>query len=489
MPAKKPLLTKSAYLLGMQCDKLLWVYQNQRELMPEVDESTQAIFDQGHRVGDLAKTLYPEGIEIDWSAGHDRGIAQTRAVLQERKPLFEAGFVDGRTHARADILAPAANGRWDLIEVKSSSKVKDEHIPDVAFQKQVYEGAGIRIHKCFVMHIDTSYVRYGEVDAEQLMLRTEVTQEVKARADEVESESRRMISVISAKKCPKVDVGPHCADCPLHDDCWSFLPQRHVFALHRGGEKCFELMDQGILRVQDIPDGYRMNKTQAVQVACEKSGKPHIDMDRIEEFVGRLQYPLHFLDFETFMVAVPPYDRMSPYEAIPFQYSLHVIEAPGKRARHYSYLADGSCDPRPELLAGLKAQIGNSGSIVAFNATFEKRILYLCSRHFPEFAGWIESINSRFVDLHVPFRQFDYYHPDQEGSTSLKAVLPALTDLKYDDLEIAGGQTASLRFAEMAFGNLTATEKKAIRKALEIYCHQDTEGMVKIVRVLERLCA
>ncbi|MGA2260032.1 MAG: DUF2779 domain-containing protein [Acidobacteriota bacterium] len=488
MAEKKQLLTKSAFLLGLQCDKLLWMYQNQRELMPEVDETTQAIFRQGHRVGDLAKTLYPDGIEIDWSAGHEQGIAQTRAALRQRKPLFEAGFVHGRLHARADILKPAANGRWDLIEVKSSSKVKEEHIPDVAFQKQVYEGAGIRIHRCYLMHVDTSYVRDGEVDPEGLLQRTEVTDEVTASADVVRSEAKRMIAVMSAKKCPEVPVGSHCAECALYGDCWAFLPERHVFSLTYGGQKCYELMDQGILKVRDIPDDFPLREKQAIQVACEKSRKPHMRLEKIEEFLGSLAYPLYFLDFETFMAAVPPYDRMSPYEVIPFQFSLHVLEALGKSGKHHSYLADGSGDPRPELLGMLKKLIGRTGSIVAFNASYETRILYLCSRRFSEFAGWIESLRPRFVDLHVPFWQLDYYHPDQQGSTSLKAVLPAMTKLRYDDLEIGDGQTASLRFAEMAFGDVTPAAKQDIRAALETYCHQDTEGMVEIVKALQRLC-
>jgi hypothetical protein len=162
MTQKKQLLRKSAFLLGLQCDKLLWMYQNRRDLIPEVDEATQAVMRQGHRVGDLAKTHYPDGIEIDWDNGHEHGIALTRAALCQRKPLFEAGFVNGSLYARADILKPAANGSWDLIEVKSSGKVKEGHIPDVAFQRQVYEGAGIRIKRCYVMHVDTSYTRDDE---------------------------------------------------------------------------------------------------------------------------------------------------------------------------------------------------------------------------------------------------------------------------------------------------------------------------------------
>jgi hypothetical protein len=219
-----------------------------------------------------------------------------------------------------------------------------------------------------------------------------------------------------------------------------------------------------------------------------KSRKPHIRAEKIGEFLNSLRYPLYFLDFETFAVAIPPFDRMSPYEAVPFQFSLHVAEGPRKRAKHHSFLADGSGDPRRELLGRLKKLIGRTGSIVAFNAAIETRVLHLCACRFPEFAGWVQSLGPRFVDLHLPFSRFDCYHSDQQGSISLKAVLPAMTRLRYDDVDIADGQIASLRYAEMAFGNVTADRRRAIRAALETYCHQDTEGMLEIVRVLRGLC-
>jgi len=485
---KKRLLTKSAFLCGLQCDKLLWVDRNQPEQLPPVDESTQAVFDQGHQVGDLAKELYPDGIEIDWENGHEAGIAQTRAVLAERKPMFEAGFQTGKLHARADILQPAAGGRWDLIEAKSSSKVKEEHIPDVAFQKHVYESAGIRIRRCYLIHIDTSYTRRGALDVEGLFQRTEVTGEVGTMEVEVRSEARRLLSVMAKPRCPEVEVGPHCAGCALYDQCWSFLPDHSVFSLARGGAKSYDLMEQGILKVRDIPEDFELNAKQEIQVACDKSGKVHIERNALRRFLDQLRYPLYFLDFETMSVAVPPYDLLSPYEKVPFQYSLHIVDSPVKRARRHSYIAGGAADPRPEILSNLKTLIGKKGSIVAFNASFEKSVLRSCVNRFPRFAAWFQSMEPRIVDLYTPFRDFHYYHPDQDGSASLKAVLPVLTGKSYEDLEIADGQVAALRFREMAFGNLPAAKEKEIRNALEIYCRQDSEGMLEIVKALEKLC-
>jgi hypothetical protein len=489
MPGQKHLLTKTAYLYGLVCDRLFWIYQNDRELLPEVDDATQAIFDQGHQIGNLAKSLYPGGIEIDWSSGHEEGVARTDAAIRERKPIFEAGFQDGSTHARADILNPAAGGKWDLIEVKSSSGVKEAHLPDVAFQKHVYEGAGIRIGRCFVMHVDKTYVRKGELDVEGLLVRTEVTGEIKSLAEGVSSEIRRQLSVMAEPKPPEPAVGPGCpAECILHRECWSFLPDRHVFSLNRAGKKAYDLMGRNILEIKGIPDGYPLTQKQAIQVACEKSGNPHIEPRQIRNFIEQLEYPLYLLDFETFMMGVPPYEELSPYEQVPFQYSLHVLNSPGSQPEHYAFLSDAASDPRPEILSQLKTQLGRKGSIVAFNAPFEMRVLKSCAWHFSKYQSWLESILPRFVDLLIPFREFYYYHPRQNGSASLKAVLPALTDQSYVGLEIADGETASLQFRDLAFGSLSASRIKEIRKALEAYCHQDTEAMIRIVRALEAFC-
>ncbi len=483
----KHLLTKSAFRNGIACDRYFWIYQNERERLPEVDESTQAMFDQGHLIGNLAKSLFPDGIEIDWRSGHEAGIAQTSAAVRERKPIFEAGFQHGMTHARADILNPSSGGRWDLIEVKSSSTAKKEHLYDVAFQKHVYERAGISIDRCCVMHVNRNYVRRGNLDVAQLLVCTDVTSEIQPLAPGIPVEIKRQLSVMSLPGPPEAVIGPPCDGCGFHDDCWAFLPERNVFSLYRAGRKAYDLMDRNILALKDIPGDFKLTPRQSIQVACEKSGAPHIDLPAIHGFLEQLQWPLYFLDFETFMTAVPQYDNLRPYENVPFQYSLHVVRTPEAQAEHRSFLSDGKRDPRPEILEMLKSELGQKGSIVAYNATFEIAVLKSCTAYFPAYRTWLESTRPRFADLLVPFREFHYYHPDQKGSASLKAVLPVMTGRNYSGLDISEGQTASLRFLEMAFGDADEARKNEIREALETYCAQDTEAMIEIIEALGKL--
>jgi hypothetical protein len=165
------------------------------------------------------------------------------------------------------------------------------------------------------------------------------------------------------------------------------------------------------------------------------------------------------------------------------------VEGEGKKPKHESFLADGAKDPRPEILKRLKNSLGQKGSILAYNASFEKDKLKKATEVYDEYAGWYSKIENRFVDLLVPFKAFSYYHPEQHGSASIKAVLPALTGKSYAGLEIKEGGTASLEYLRVTFGKVTEKERQKVRKQLEEYCAMDTEGMIDIVQELQRLLA
>lgn len=486
----KPYISKSKFIAGLQCPKLLWTYYNDNSSIPEPDLGTQAIFDQGHLVGEMATCLFPNGITIDWGTEFDNVISASIRALAERRPLFEAGFRNGLAYARADVLNPVSGGKWDLIEVKSGTKVEDVHLRDVAFQKYVYEGAGVPIRRCYLMHIDNSYVRRGPVDAMKLFKKEDITKVVSSTLPDIPEQVSMMRDIIHSKTCPDIKLCGNCDSpypCPLQESCWSFLPDHNVFSLHRGGAKKMELFADGILRLADIPDDFPLTDKQKIQVACERSSQLHINKKTIADFLSSLQYPLYFLDFETFMTAIPVYDLVRPYQQVPFQYSLSILRSPRGKVEQLGFLADGTKDPRPEILSRLKSELGKTGSVVAYNASFEKRVLRECAAYYPDYRDWVHNLLTRFADLLVPFRSFHYYHPDQLGSVSLKAVMPVLTGQGYDKLAIGDGSTASLRFLDMAFSSLSKNECDAIRNHLEAYCSQDTRGMIDILYVLRNM--
>jgi len=207
--------------------------------------------------------------------------------------------------------------------------------------------------------------------------------------------------------------------------------------------------------------------------------------DSIKKFIGKLNYPLYYLDFETINPVIPLFDGMKPYQRIPFQFSLHIVQEDGS-TEHLSFLAEGKSDPRKKFVAELKNVLGNSGSIIVYNQSFEQGLLRELAETFPKYLEWVISLTPRFVDLIIPFRKFHYYNPVQKGSASIKKVLPAVTGKSYDGMYIADGMTASIRYIESEFGDCSESKRKKIRNSLEKYCGLDTEGMIWIIDELKK---
>ena len=456
--------------------------------IPEIDPVTQHIFDQGHLVGELAQKLFPDGIVIPVD-NFMANIKLTGQLLEQRTSLFEAGILAGNLYSRLDILSPVGEDEWDIAEVKSSTGVKDVHISDVAFQRYCCKQSGLNIRKSLLVLINNQYVRDGEIDAEGLFNIHDVTEQVEEASVGIQDKIDDILEVIKQETCPEMLIGPHCQDpyeCSL-TDCWDSLPENSVFSLYYGGKKSFAMYDSGILTVGEIPDDYKLNDKQRIQKACVVNDEPHVDKEAIQGFLSSLQYPLYYFDFETIGPAVPLFDGVRPYQNIPFQFSVHVAKDEQSPAIHYSYLASGKDDPRPALLAKLQKALGDSGSIVAYNKGFEESILRYLAEAFPEYNDWIDRVYDRLVDLLVPFKNFDYYHPAQKGSASLKAVLPAITGRGYEGLDISDGQLASITFLAATYGEMPKEEREKVMSDLEAYCGRDTEGMIWIVDKLKEL--
>lgn len=487
--ARKKLLTKSKYLGGLQCSRYLWIMLNEPERIPKPDASTQHRFDEGHLVGEFAKKLFPDGIDIP--ADDFKGnLKQTEELLKKRKPLFEAGFMVDNLFSRIDVLKPVSNDEWDIIEVKSSTSVKPVNIHDVSFQRYCCEKYGLKIRNCFLTHINNEYIRQSEIDPEGLLASTDITVEVDEATHGIQKRIDNMFRTIASEKRPAISINEQCNspyECPLKGECWNFLPENNIFEMYRGKKKAFELFGKGIYTFKDIPDDFILNDNQKIQRDCEISGKPHIEKKAIRQFLNTLQYPLYYLDFETFSSAIPPFKGTRPYQQIPFQFSLHVVEKENAAPEHYSFLADGTGDPRAEFLFSLKNVLGDSGSIVVYNQSFEKGILRDLSTAFPGLDGWVENIFDRTVDLLKPFRSIHYYHSRQKGSASIKNVLPVLTGTSYDHLDISDGMDASLAFLDIVSNKVTEKEEIKIKEGLEKYCALDTEGMIWIVDKLKEL--
>ncbi len=484
-----PLLSKSKYLTGLQCPKYLWTQIHEPERIPEPDAVTQYIFDQGHLVGEYAKKLFPGGIDIPHDGFMDN-IATTKKLLAERKPLFEAGILHGNIYSRLDILNPVDGDEWEIIETKSGTSVKEVYIDDVSFQKFCCEKAGLVIRSCKLGFINKQYVKNGEIDPKELFILEDVSTQVEEISGGMEDRVSDLLEVISSKACPEMTIGQHCLapyECPLREECWGFLPENSVFDLRGGKTRQFSLWEQGILCIKDIPDDIPLSRQQQIQKECVMTGNVHVEKEEIRQFLRRLKYPLYYLDFETFGPAIPIFDGTRPYQDIPFQFSLHVVESEGSESVHHSFLAEGTEDPRPQVLRELQRLLGSEGSIIAYNAGFEEGVLKELVEAFPEYTDWLESILGTMVDLLYPFTNFHYYHASQKDTASLKKVLPAVTGKGYEEMNLGAGMDASAAFARIMCSDATQEEISRVRADLLKYCRLDTEGMIWVVDKLREL--
>jgi len=491
---KKIIISKSKYMAGFQCSKYLWYLVNKREEIPKPGFVSTYIFNQGIQVGEYAKKLYPDGIDVEKTGDLKTQLINTSELLSQRKTLFEASRSSQNMYSRADILVPADKDMWDIIEVKSSTQFKEEYIHDVSFQKYCFEKTGVKIRKCYLMNINNQYVKKGDINPKALFKKTDITAEVDEKISSgIGDRIKEMLKIAAGKDPPDIPIGKHCSSpysCPLKDKCWEFLPDNHIFNLYGNKEKAVKLYSEGILSIKDIPDRFDLNLKQQIQLECARTEKPKIDKKEISKFIGKLEYPLYFFDFETFSTAIPLYDGVKPYQRIPFQYSIHMLDSIDSKPVHYDFLAIGDIDPREELLSNLKIHLGGKGSIIVYYELFEKGVLREQTEIFPKYRQWVSSIIPRIVDLYKPFGNFHYYNSSQKGSASVKSVLPAITDLSYKGMEIAEGLAASVYFlyicGKYKGGESCPTREEVdrIRKALIKYCRMDTGGMIHILRAL-----
>ncbi len=341
------------------------------------------------------------------------------------------------------------------------------------------------------MHLNKEFIKDGEINPEELFVKEDITEEANEKLKLVPEKITEMFDILNYPELPENVIGLHCDDpygCPLKDDCWSFLPEGHVFQLTRGKKKAFELFDNKIYAIKDIPEDFKLTDKQGIQWKCEKENKVHIEQKNIKHFLNGLKYPLYYLDFETFKTAVPFLEKTKPYQQMPFQFSLHVVEEKGAEPKHYEFLYDGNEDPRPEFAEKLKEVIGDHGDVIVYNQAFEIGRLKETAEFLPEHRDWIEAVLGRVVDLWVPFRGFAYYNPKQKGSASIKKVLPSLVGGDgYNGMDIADGAAASIEYFNTHYGEVEESKKLKVREGLLKYCCLDTEAMIWIVDKLKEV--
>jgi predicted RecB family nuclease len=483
------MLSKSRFVKGCQCHKLLWwtVHEpDATELQP--DKVLQDLFDQGKQVGELARTRYPGGVLIDLP--HDayvERVAATEGALEEDVPaVFEGSFIAGDTYVAIDVLEKQGNGHR-LIEVKSSTTQKDEHIPDVAVQAYVAAACGLEIQSTEVVHLNKDFRNPA---SGELFASTDVAAAVAAFLPTVPDELARQEAML-AGPLPEVPIGLHCfkpRDCPFLERCWPDSPEHIHHLTGVGPKRAAEYLARGIRWIHELPKSEKLSFTQRRQLRAMAERRLVVEptlAGELEPFVapGRLG----FLDFETIARAVPVWPGMAPWQQAAAQFSYHERQPDGGYT-HAEFLAEGPADARPPLAEAMLRATAGADRVVTYTA-FEKTRIRELRQAVPELGPELAQLEAKLLDLY-PVVKNCVYHPDFNGSFSLKDVLtPLVPDLTYDDLVIVDGRVASVEIARLLFvaGKIPRAEHDRVRHDLLNYCERDTWAMVRLVQRLREL--
>lgn len=479
-------LTKSRLVSASQCQKRLWLETYQGEVAKERSYSQQRRIEQGMEVGNYARQYFPQGILIEGTTIEEK-IKQTQAALERgEKCLFEATFKFNNVLVKCDILLRNESGEWELIEVKSSTKVKNEHLQDLAIQKYVLAGNDIILNSSQVMHINRDCVY---PDLSNLFIQEDVTEQLETVFSNLPQLIRNSQNTLEQEQIPDINIGKHCDKpypCPFKSFCWEGIEEPTILSIPnlRGKrlEQVNELIAQGIYSLHDLPENFPLTEKQAQAVQEKLNPEFRINEQGILEKFSQLEYPLYFFDFETLDPAIPRFEGLQPYQQFPFQYSCHILHQNGELEYH-TYLHENETDPREKIIESLLETLGEKGSIIVYYQSFEAKILRELAEQFPEYSSQLNAIIERLWDQWEIFK-YDYQHPDFGGSNSLKKVLPVLVpEMSYDDLDVQGGDEAQAIWDLVIRGKAGDQTEKMLAD-LRDYSEQDTYAMVAIHRVL-----
>ncbi|MFZ1279287.1 MAG: DUF2779 domain-containing protein, partial [Ignavibacteriaceae bacterium] len=458
-----------------------------------ISDMQKAIFKRGIDVGKLAQQLFPVGVDASPKSQfeYDKAVVVTKNFIKEnQKNIYEASFNFSDVLAVADILVNGKSG-LKVYEVKSSTSISETYIRDAALQYWVISNSGYKVKDFSITYINNQYIRKGKLNLDELFITESVLNLILPLQKWVEDNVNQFKKVLAKKVIPKIDIGEHCYDpytCGFYEYCRKHIPENSIFDLSGVHlNKKYDLYRSGIVKLEDIPVDADLSKNAKLQLDVYKSKKDLIDKKAIKEFLSDLNYPLYFMDFETFQPAVPMFDNSKPYMQIPFQYSLHYKKSKKSEIEHFEFLAETGNDPRVKFIENLLRDTKNEGDILTYNKSFEVLRLKEIAEAFPKYKKEIEERINRVKDLMLPFQKKYYYNYKMQGSYSIKYVLPALIpELSYKYLEINEGGLASIAF-ESLFHEMDLMRIADTRTNLLEYCKLDTFAMVKLLEKLESL--
>ncbi|MBI9046988.1 MAG: DUF2779 domain-containing protein [Anaerolineaceae bacterium] len=457
-------LSKSDFLKYLEAPLHLWSAKNNQI------NKTPSAFDlhnmkQGYEVEKLAKEYLEKFI-----------------LKSSESLLFQKTFSDNQFVTRTDVLIYKPESEsYDLYEIKSGTKTKTENVLDATYQLLIVNKQ-IKIDRIYILHLNKEYVRFSKLNLEQLFFADDITKKVHKIKTEVDLQRAKTLEIISTKTPEGIQ---HCykpKNCPCPQLCHPELPDYSIYDIPRITEKKkIQLLEQGILDIKDVPDTFKLNVKQRAIVNVAKSNEEFIDREALRREFENFAYPLYFLDYETFISAIPMCDGYHPQQQMVFQYSLHKMESIDGEIIHTEHLSITKDDPSTSLVEQLREDIGDTGTVFVWYKPFEMTRNKELAMIHPDYSDFLKNLNERICDLGDIINNGFYLHPGFKGSWSIKNVLPVMVpDLSYEEMEIGKGDEAMMAWWNLVNDNMSTGEVEKTKNELLKYCKLDTWAMVKI---------
>lgn len=491
-------ISKTDYIIFRECHKNAWykIHKPDVYFASDLSDFEKNIVETGNEIDTLARGLFVNGVLVEGRGEEAQKLTQ-KYIEEKREVVFQPVFQKDNFLAALDILEfDSKTGIYTINEVKSSNEIdKKVHFFDLAFQVNLLKRVGLKIERINLIHLNKEYVRSGAISLEGIFAVDDVTEEITELLPQVAGEMDAALEYLNKETEPNGYCC--CITKGRSKHCTTFahanpdVPEYSVHDISRIGSskrKLEDLIDSSIFHIKDIPEGMEFSDIQQNQIDTFIHDRVIVEKEEIRREFEKLVFPLYFLDYETYPSALPRFNGFSPYQQIPFQYSLHILRTPDAELEHYEFLHTGNDDPSEHLFRALSGHIGSVGSVTVWNKSFESKINKEIGVRIPEATAFMADVNARIYDLMDIFSKQLYVHKDFYGSCSIKCVLPVLVpNLSYKDLEIHEGGSASQSWNNMTTGNINQKEKDTIAKNLLNYCELDTYAMYSIWNFLRKI--
>ncbi len=488
MSSKNHQLSKSTLIRSIQCLKSLYLYKNHYNLRDIPDRKQQQKFDRGHRVGKLAQQLFPGGKDCTPpSPMHfQQSIAATKLLVEKQfSVIYEAAFKFQGILVALDILE-CKGGNFYAYEVKSSMSISQTYIQDCAIQYYVIQHFGIQLSDFQIVYINNNYVKNRVLEVDKLFKKKSVLKEILELQPFIQQKIDAAIEVLSNTQMPDVSVGAHCTKpypCDFMSYCWKDIPANSIWFLQGVSlNDKLEAVNNGILTI----DAYANQHQEDVKLHSYLSNKEIIQSENIANYFKNVQYPICFFDVEAFQSAIPIFDGTKPYERIPFLYSLHIQQEANAPFIHKDYFSATDGDYRKTFIKQFLEDTKTCKTILVYNDLIEKGVLYYLANLFPEFKPEIDKRIAIMLDVEIPFKRLDYYHPKQLGSLSLKTISATMLDINpYNAVDVKDGQEAMAIYNELFYKS--KEEQELYYDKLRSYCKTDTYVLSEVYKKLLKI--